>query len=139
MIQDKLGHTHKACQVYKKCMRKCEEDPKLTQSQQYLKASTNYAVAMEKLGQREKALSLLETMKSNFTSEARILNNLGIIQKRAGLPDQALQNLHEALAITDKDDDISSFFPLYNMGVLKASLGTAESDQEAINSFERAI
>jgi len=36
-------------------LKKCEEDPqkKLIQSTTYKKAGTNYAVALEKLGERE--------------------------------------------------------------------------------------
>lgn len=67
-------------------MTTCESDPKgqLTKSVTYKKAGTNYAVTMEKLNQREQAVTTLNNLKSTFNNEVRVYNNLGIIQKRQG-------------------------------------------------------
>ncbi len=54
------------------------------QSQTYMKAATNLAVMLEKLGNRSQALKLLEELKEKFSNEVRVLNNLGILQKRIG-------------------------------------------------------
>jgi len=55
MIYDKMGKTKEASDSYKKSLKKCEEDPnkKLIQSATYKKAGTNYAVTLEKLGERD--------------------------------------------------------------------------------------
>ena len=50
-----------------------------------------------------------------FKDEIRIYNNLGIIYKRSGNLEAAKSNYDIALNI-----DKNSFFPNYNMGVLKA-------------------
>jgi tetratricopeptide (TPR) repeat protein len=61
MIYDKMGKTKEASDSYRKSLNKCEEDPqkKLTQSATYKKAGTNYAVTLEKLGEREEAVKML--------------------------------------------------------------------------------
>ena len=61
MIYDKMGKTKEACDSYKKSLNKCEQDPqkKLIQSATYKKAGTNYAVTLEKLGEREEAVKIL--------------------------------------------------------------------------------
>ena len=61
MIYDKMGKTQEACDSYKKSLKKCEEDPqkKLTLTATYKKAGTNFAVALEKLGERQEAVKML--------------------------------------------------------------------------------
>jgi len=95
-----------------------------------MKAMTNYAVTLEKLGKRSEALEVFDQLKFHFRDEIRIYNNLGIIHKRAGNVDEAQQNYEEALQI-----DEGSFFPNYNIGVLKAHL----NDSESLVYFEKAL
>lgn len=64
-------------------MEKCDSK----QSPVYVKAATNFAVTLEKLGKRRESLALLESLASK--ADARIMNNLGILQRRAGDPRQA--------------------------------------------------
>lgn len=49
-----------------------------------MKAVTNFAVILEKLGQRKEAIDVLNNLKHTFRGEIRIYNNLGIIHKRQG-------------------------------------------------------
>lgn len=58
MIYDRMGDVSKASQNYQQAIKKCEEDPSQAQqgSVHYLKAMTNLAVALEKLGKREDSL-----------------------------------------------------------------------------------
>ena len=67
-------------------MDTCEADSaqQLVKSATYRKAGTNYAVAMERLGKREGSLKTLVKMKDSFGVEAKVLNNIGIIEKRMG-------------------------------------------------------
>jgi hypothetical protein len=51
---------------------------------QYMKAVTNYAVTLEKLGKRNDSIKTLDSLKGTFREEIRIYNNLGIIYKRNG-------------------------------------------------------
>ncbi len=44
-----------------------------------MKAGTNCAVVLEKLGRRDEAIAMLEELKAKFGSEVRLSNNLGII------------------------------------------------------------
>jgi tetratricopeptide (TPR) repeat protein len=82
-----------------------------------MKAMTNYAVTLEKLGKRVEALELLDQLKDNFKEEIRIYNNLGIVSKRNGNISVAEANFEAALKI-----DNNNFFPNYNLAILKASL-----------------
>lgn len=69
------------------------------------------------MGRREEALRLLEDKtKRQFGQEIRVYNNLGIIHKRSGNNEEA-----EASYLAALDIDPESFFPNYNMGVLKAA------------------
>ena len=73
-------------------------------------------MALEKLGRREEALKLLDgKAKRQFGQDIRVFNNLGIIQKRTGNAQEAEASYLAALEI-----DAESFFPNYNLGVLKA-------------------
>jgi Flp pilus assembly protein TadD len=63
----------------------------------YMKASTNFAVTLEKLNKREKAVHTLNKLKHNFGEEMRVHNNLAIIQKRSGDSSQAESNFIKAL------------------------------------------
>ena len=58
-------------------------------------------------------MSTLTTLKNSFGNEVRVFNNLGIIQKRKGDKQDALESYQAALNV-----DVKSFFPNYNMGVL---------------------
>ena len=115
MIYDRLGDIAKASAFYKQSIAKCEEDEERT-STHYLKAMTNYAVTLEKMGKRDEAVKMLDVLKDSHGEEIRVFNNLGIIQKRSGNHVDAEQAYMNALAI---DED--SFFPNYNLGVLKAT------------------
>ena len=94
MIYDKMGKIKEASDSYKKSLEKCDQDPqkKLTQSATYKKAGTNYAVTLEKLGERDEAVKLLQELKVTFGNEVRVFNNLGIIQKRQGDVQQAVES-----------------------------------------------
>ena len=115
-------------------METCENDPKkqLTKSVTYKKAGTNYAVTLEKLNKRDDAVVTLTTLKNAFGNEVRVFNNLGIIQKRKGLKDDALESYQAALKV-----DYKSFFPNYNMGVLLSQNKT--KIDEALTYFKRAL
>jgi tetratricopeptide (TPR) repeat protein len=117
-------------------LRKCEEDPSQQSLQQgyYMKAVTNYAVTLEKLGKRHDAIAILNKLKDQFREEIRIFNNLGIIQKRQGNNREAEESYLSALQI-----DSQSFFPNYNMGVFKASLGGPDNDKQAVIFFNKAL
>jgi len=54
-----------------------------------MKASTNYAVTLEKLSKRDEAVETLSKLKDSFVDEMRVHNNLAIIQKRSGETVQA--------------------------------------------------
>lgn len=97
-----------------------------------MKSITNYAVTMEKTGKRNESIQILDTLKENFKDEIRIYNNLAIIFKRNGDLEAAQSNYDIALSI-----DKTSFFPNYNMGVLKAL--SRETEQEGIEYFEKAL
>jgi hypothetical protein len=56
MINDRLGQILTASNSYKLALEKCTGDPNLEKSQIYKKAGTNYAVTLEKLNEREKAI-----------------------------------------------------------------------------------
>ena len=81
MIYDKLGEVQMASDSYLMSMTTCRNDPQgqLTKSATYKKAGTNYAVTLEKLGQRVTAVSTLSALKNTFGNEVRVYNNLGII------------------------------------------------------------
>lgn len=79
MIYDRLGDINKANAFYKKAIDRCEGDPLAKQQSCYLKAMTNYAVTLEKLGRRPEALNVLEALETHFADEIRIHNNMGII------------------------------------------------------------
>jgi tetratricopeptide (TPR) repeat protein len=97
-----------------------------------VKAVTNYAVTLEKLGKREDALKLLEgKTKRQFGQEIRVFNNLGIIHKRNGNTIEAEASYLAALEI-----DAQSFFPNYNLGVLKAAIKDYPS---ALQYFNKAL
>ena len=134
MIYDKLGQVQLASDSYKKSMETCENDPKkqLGKSATYKKAGTNYAVTLEKLSRRDDAVSTLMTLKDAFGNEVRVFNNLGIIQKRKGEKQAALESYQAALNV-----DVKSFFPNYNMGVL-LSQDRSKMD-EALSYFNRAL
>lgn len=91
MIYDRLGDILQASNYYKKCIRKCETDETqaLVKSQIYVKSVTNFAVTKEKLGKRDEGIKILENIKKDFNGEVRILNNLGILEKRSGHGDKA--------------------------------------------------
>ena len=67
---------------------------------------------MEKLNKRDEAITTLTTLKANFNNEVRVFNNLGIIHKRKGDAEKALENYKAALIVDPK-----SLFPNYNMGL----------------------
>jgi len=79
MILDKVGKIKEAADSYKKSLDMCSTDEKLKKSSTYKKGGTNYAVALEKLGRRDEAISLLNELKRQFGNEVRVHNNLGII------------------------------------------------------------
>jgi Flp pilus assembly protein TadD len=81
-----------------------------------MKSLTNYSVTLEKLGKRQEAITILQDVKNEWQDEIRVFNNLGIMEKRNGNGQAAEECYQTALAI-----DENSFFPNYNMGVLKAS------------------
>lgn len=95
LIHDKQGDVQQASYNYKNAMRTCEQDPKgwLINSGTYKKAGTNYAVTLEKLNYRDDAVATLSSLKANFNNEVRVFNNLGIIYKRKGETQKALENL----------------------------------------------
>lgn len=113
MINDRLGQILTASNSYKLALEKCTGDPNLEKSQIYKKAGTNYAVTLEKLNEREKAIKQLAKLNQVFTQEVKVYNNLGIIQKREGNLEAALDCYQRAIQI-----EPTSFFPNYNMGVL---------------------
>ncbi len=115
MIYDRLGDIQKASTFYKKAIDKCQEDQQQQKSQHMMKAMTNYAVTLEKLGMRQQAIQVFEQLQKSYKNEIRIFNNLGIIHKRNGNTDAAEINYRKAIEL-----DGGSFFPNYNMGVLKA-------------------
>ena len=134
MIYDKMGQVEAASESYKKSMETCESDAtnQLTKSITYKKAGTNYAVTLEKLGQRDGAVKTLDMLKDFFSTEVRVFNNLGIMQKRMGNNDQAMINYETALKA-----DPNSFFPNYNMGVLLSQ--DKNSVEESLQYFNRAL
>ena len=119
---------------YLMAMTTCRNDPQgqLTKSATYKKAGTNYAVTLEKLGQRETAVSTLTALKATFGNEVRVYNNLGIIQKRKGDSEAAIESYQAALTV-----DAKSFFPNYNLGVLLAQ--EKMQAQDSLTYFNQAL
>lgn len=117
MIYDRMNDVEQASEYYHRAQTCSENDPdeQLVNSVTYMKASTNYAVTLEKLSKRDEAVETLSKLKDSFVDEMRVHNNLAIIQKRSGETVQAQQNFEKALA-----NDPDSFYPNYNMGLLKA-------------------
>ena len=115
MIYDRLSNLAEAADSYKKAMSKCHDDPELSTSTTFMKAGTNCAVVLEKLGRRDEAISLLEELRSKFGSEVRLSNNLGIIQKRSGDVEAAIRSYRDAIQL-----DETSFYPNYNLAVVLA-------------------
>ena len=134
MLYDKLGHVQMASESYLMAMTACRGDPQgqLTKSATYKKAGTNYAVTLEKLGQRETAVGTLSALKDTFGNEVRVYNNLGIIQKRTGDGEGALASYEAALRV-----DGASFFPNYNLGVLLSQ--EKRQPAESLVYFKRAL
>lgn len=61
MIYDRLGDIQKASHYYKITIEKCtdvkkSQSEKLNNNSQYMKAMTNYAVTLEKLGKRQESI-----------------------------------------------------------------------------------
>ena len=134
MIYDKLGHVQMASESYLMAMTTCRNDPQgqLTKSATYKKAGTNYAVTLEKLDQRDTAVGTLSALKDTFGNEVRVYNNLGIIQKRNGDSEGALESYEKALKV-----DRASFFPNYNLGVLLSQ--EKMQPAESLIYFNRAL
>eukprot|EP00347_Sterkiella_histriomuscorum_P011628 403371722 len=183
MIYDRLGQIPLASKYYKKCIQKFEALPNtldnvannnnsesqrlsLMKSPIYIKAITNFAVTLEKIGKRSESIKLLEQLQqvNNQTQgEVRIMNNLGILEKRSGNNDKAQKYFQNALDIfkisknegnsqqnydSQKDlpadspqlksmnstsTNLEQFFPNYNMGVYKASLHDQPNQNNEIN------
>ena len=100
----------------------------------YMKASTNFAVTLEKLNKRDKAVHTLNKLKHNFGEEMRVHNNLAIIQKRNGDSSQAESNFIKAL-----EKEPHSFYPNYNLGLLLAQDKKKEKLQQSLQYFEKAL
>ena len=134
MIYDKMGQVQQAKDNYALSMKKCEKDPskQLIHSSTYKKAGTNFAVSLEKTGDRDTAVSTLTNLKGTFGNEVRVFNNLGIIQKRKGDLTGALESYRQALKVDQK-----SFFPNYNLGVLLSQ--NKEQAEDALNYFKKAL
>ena len=113
MIYDRMGQVLTASNNYKLAIDKCNGDEALMKSSICKKAGTNYAVTLEKLGRRDEAINQLDKLRDNFNNEVRVHNNLGIIQKRSGDTQAAMESYKSALKLDPK-----SFFPNYNIGVL---------------------
>ena len=64
---------------------------------------------------REEAINLLEQLKSEFKSETKLYNNLGVLNTRNNETEQAYCNYSEALVLQP-----DSFFANYNLAVLVA-------------------
>jgi len=112
-------------------MSKCHDDPELNTSTTFMKAGTNCAVVLEKLGRRDEAIALLEELKAKFGSEVRLSNNLGIIQKRRGDVEAAIRSYRDAIEL-----DETSFYPNYNLAVV---LADQAKFQEAILYFRNSL
>jgi Flp pilus assembly protein TadD len=93
---------------------------------------TNYAVTLGKQGKTLESFKIFEELQKRFKSEIRIYNNLGIIQKRNQDMVKAEQSYLKALEI-----DPNSFFPNYNMGVLKSN--DKKMEQDCISYFEKSL
>ena len=72
LIYDKSGKSDLASNNYMEAMVVCEQDEVLKKSATYKKASTNYAVTLEKLDRRELAVATLEAIKNTFHNEVRV-------------------------------------------------------------------
>jgi len=81
MIYDRMNDIEQASAFYHRAQECSENDPDglLVNSVTYMKASTNYAVTLEKLSKREEAVETLSKLKNSFTDEMRVHNNLAII------------------------------------------------------------
>jgi tetratricopeptide (TPR) repeat protein len=125
------GSLQKAADAYKLAMHKCSSDAKLMQTSTYKKTATNYAVILEKIGRRNEATRLLHDLKTQFAGEVKVLNNLGIIQKRKGEVQNAIESYKKALS-----SDPQSFLPNHNLAVL---LATEASYEEAVTYFKESL
>ncbi|CDW79621.1 tpr domain containing protein [Stylonychia lemnae] len=136
MIYDRLGDIQRANTYYRHAINKCKEDKsqQSMKSSYYIKAQTNYAVTLEKLGKRQEAISMLNNMKDEFREDIRLFNNLGIIQKRNGSIIEAIECYENAIEI-----DSECFFPYYNLAVCKSSVSNSITDKEALEYFEKAL
>ena len=85
-MHDKMGKSEQAGKFYRSAMDVCKSDPEgiLVKSATFKKASTNYAVTQEKIGERQAAIDVLNSVRGEFLNEVRVFNNLGIIQRRRG-------------------------------------------------------
>ena len=128
-----MGNLRLAAENYKKALDKCENDQKLQKSSTFKKAGTNYAIALEKLGKRNEAVTQLESLKrsSSFGHEVLINNNLGTLQKRKGEVQKAIDSYQEALKTDPK-----AFFPNYNLAVL---LATEAQYSDALKQFQSTL
>ncbi|TNV86060.1 hypothetical protein FGO68_gene7424 [Halteria grandinella] len=131
MLHDRLGDIQKASAYYKSALDKFPDQQNVPPF--YSKVLTNYAVTLEKLGKREEAMGVLEMSGAweGEEDEVRVYNNKGIIQKRKGDLKEAMASYQAAI-----DIDGDSFFPHYNLGVLKAQM---KDYHGAIVCFQRAL
>ena len=91
----------------------CESDPEriLMYCATNKKASTNYAVTLERLGKRDQARSYMNGLV--FFQDSKVFNNLGIVLNRQGDAAKAIECYQQAIKL-----DPLNFFPNYNIGVL---------------------
>ena len=133
MIYDRLSDIARASTYYKKSLDVSgEQQSQNPKSVHYMKAMTNYAVTLEKLGKRPKSVQTFQKLREDFPEEIRVHNNLGIVLKREGNFKEALESYKKALS-----QDSESFFPNYNMAVLLAQ--DKVHDDSAISYFEKAL
>mmetsp|Transcript_34637 Transcript_34637/g.52972 ORF Transcript_34637/g.52972 Transcript_34637/m.52972 type:complete len:284 (+) Transcript_34637:586-1437(+) len=161
MIYDSKNNIHQATEFYEKSFNKIisipaqappSQDPKQQRINDmhhpqnqvtFAKVCTNLAVCYEKLGNRAKALQLLQRISKNpaFKNEQNLANNLGVLHQRMGEYVKAQEHLGQALDIVQQPKQSEEVSPIYkfglnfNMGITMMRSGRYD---EALNYLNKA-
>lgn len=88
----------------------------------FVKTATNLSVCCEKLGFRDKALRICQSLRDKgVIQDPKLNNNMGVLFKREADFDRAMECFNNALSdpfnTNNQSFDSQDFFPLYNMAV----------------------
>jgi len=76
------------------------------------------------MGNRSKALEICKSLQDKgVVTENKVSNNMGVIYKREGQMEKALECFKQSISqVDDSDSEYNVFFATYNLGVTHAQL-----------------